>query len=1053
MSLLRTAHTTTAAYRARYAAEMTDPGGTDWRVEFIDNDLSLLEQVNFGQVDDTVPHEIKMTESGFTLDYDGATDHVASPIVPSKCEVTFIIENDDHERMITRLKAATDGRFGLAIYKSDGTTWQPFWAGPLVHEAIEWELHDQAFLITLTASCGLNRLADIPFNDDQGDPYQGLMPLAELISICLDKIPTAPFWLSADDYLSEVVDIYNEDQSGSFLAQGEAFEESVIQRTLVHAEAFYTTKDSTTDNYGRRIYRGDNFSSCLDVIENIARAFGARVFQSEFKWWFFPPNAYNYDTELGVRTWTRQTAETEGGFALQLGSGTYNVTGTHTEVDFVRDIDGNHSLVRGYQHSFLLPMQSAVVVHKNAGQQSVFGTPDAGYIDYPTWNRNYANPEIQVLPGQTLNLRGLYNCIDGLRQEFGILGGAFDDYGFTRIGARIILRLKIKVGGLYYVSEHYVNDQTTVIEMPAGTGDLNSKRIFLNTPEWTSTEGFFDIIVPWTNSNPAADTLPYNRVAGLHVKAEGDNAWKYEINGTQQDSVSHPFNFITAPMPDGASSYDGIEVYVDRVVRDAAGTLFTSFDDLENVFQSVAVVDYNETGASGTFEAPEDRLDDFSCFIGDGGEDSDIIYSAVGDDGIESIDLGETLIGDSNLDGEAQTFGATNLIPAGSTTNEAQLSNYNWLSITDTAGVHEESALLGVLSREMLFLRAKALPVQRGQIQQHYNSGSPLAPLLMTSIISHNCSTPDTTEDQLVPFRMRFQSGTGLYDVDAFVFHRIQVIFAPDEEIVLDTTGGGGGSGGGSGDGSVGGNGNDSHVGRLMENIEIEQVQRELVIPADMATNPRIRVRSYNTTDNEVSENGVQFAVPQDMTDEFTYILPEAKPTSASQRLAVQSISGNVVYLRWETPGGGGGSGFKLAFTFAYSDTTTADKFFVQNAVTELSGTNAARDYRSAVTIPIAGSLDQATSLMSSAQVGDTHRLIVWINNTATYYSDGTGVATGGSRALVQWDAWKNVSDDSDVADPTFSADDYLAFQLIPQDTPRPANPGSISLSVLTSHT
>ncbi len=48
-------------------------------------------------------------------------------------------------------------------------------------------------------------------------------------------------------------------------------------------------------------------------------------------------------------------------------------------------------------------------------------------------------------------------------------------------------------------------------------------------------------------------------------------------------------------------------------------------------------------------------------------------------------------------------------------------------------------------------------------------------------------------------------------------------------------------------------------------------------------------------------------------------------------------------------------------------------------------------------------------------------------------------------------DILEKCSDDSDVSDPSFSANDYLAFQLVP--TGVLANPGSVSLSVLTSHT
>jgi hypothetical protein len=70
---------------------------------------------------------------------------------------------------------------------------------------------------------------------------------------------------------------------------------------------------------------------------------------------------------------------------------------------------------------------------------------------------------------------------------------------------------------------------------------------------------------------------------------------------------------------------------------------------------------------------------------------------------------------------------------------------------------------------------------------------------------------------------------------------------------------------------------------------------------------------------------------------------------------------------------------------------------------------------------------------VASAVDGNAYRLYVWVNNTSTYYSEATGGDLAvGSRYTVRWTSWKNVSDDSTASDPSFSANDYLAFQLVP---------------------
>ncbi len=172
--------------------------------------------------------------------------------------------------------------------------------------------------------------------------------------------------------------------------------------------------------------------------------------------------------------------------------------------------------------------------------------------------------------------------------------------------------------------------------------------------------------------------------------------------------------------------------------------------------------------------------------------------------------------------------------------------------------------------------------------------------------------------------------------------------------------------------------------------------------------------------------------------------------TNATSGTTGQVLTTDGTNASWQDASGGS-SGYKLLQTYSYSDTGTTDKFFVQNATTELSGSNAARDYRSAFAIPVAGSIGDCTMMGASAVNGNAYRLYAWINNTSTYYSEATGGDLAGGRYTVRWTSWKNVSDDSDAPDPSFSANAYLAFQLVPTGTL--ANPGSVSLAVLTSHT
>ena len=104
------------------------------------------------------------------------------------------------------------------------------------------------------------------------------------------------------------------------------------------------------------------------------------------------------------------------------------------------------------------------------------------------------------------------------------------------------------------------------------------------------------MIVPWTSSSPTAPTIDHSDgntyVGGLHLEA-GDDEFEYHVNGTQQNSVDHTFNITTAPLPDNLSSYDGVNLQIDRLVLTHNHNVKQSFPDLQNIFTGAFVVDYD----------------------------------------------------------------------------------------------------------------------------------------------------------------------------------------------------------------------------------------------------------------------------------------------------------------------------------------------------------------------------------------------------------------------------------------------------------------------------
>ena len=809
-------NTTTGNWRARICGEFYDQQGRHWRVEFIDSEINGYGDFGLSSVG---CHEVNLGDDGFRLSWDGPTDHIGAAVVPSSCEVTFVMDSAGLELVKEAIRDANDARFGLAVYFDDGgSNWRPWWVGTLNHEAIEYELQDLPYLFTVRASCGLNRLRNIPFNN-AGVAFVGKKTLAELIAICLNKIPTANFWLNNEDQLKEVVDMFHTNQAAEnwTSTDGALFPTTMLEQTFTTAEAFYTKNEGREDEFGRRAHYNKNFNSCFDVLEHITNAFGGRIFLNDFSFWFLPPNAMNWSTTLNVQKWTRQIVA--GGTIRRSVSGSNQVvTATAASVNFKTDIETDHALGEGWANSYLLPVKRAVLTHKEAGSQTVFGnTGSFFYIDHPNngySGRTFTNPDLVVSEGQTLNLSGLYDTGELIR-EFGsaLTGAAFNDHGTDRIGARIILRFKVKVGALYYVSEHTMDSETTNIDFPnlSSQPDLDFKEVNFPNPVWTTDEGFYEIAVPWTNSNPEASVETFDgwsRIGGLHIKSTGNNEFEYRVNETQDRRFEQAFDITTAPLPSTASTYTGVDITLDRLVITRIGAVRETFPQLDDIFTSSYAVQYDHLGnsiAPNFQSAPADFVTGFRVVVDSTDEDADVEYFTEVTENTEYLDLGETVVGVSETtDGLPNASGAlyafTNYVGTSTV-----LSGDSWHSITDTidddyAGAHN----LEVVVRETILQRGRPLMTQRGQIVPKVGTTNTNDPLDFTTAFAHNCSTTGDVEDVLLPLALSFTAGPCVYDLNGVLLSRTTLSFEPFNDPVRPFSDpfAGSNNGGGNGQGN-----------------------------------------------------------------------------------------------------------------------------------------------------------------------------------------------------------------------------------------------------------
>ena len=101
-------NTTSGNWRARYASGVYDKRGRHWRVELIDHTTTNAAASEFNLTGPSyTPHDVELAEDGFTLQWDGPSDHVGSALIPSSCEVTFAITTSAMEPLVSVIKGQT----------------------------------------------------------------------------------------------------------------------------------------------------------------------------------------------------------------------------------------------------------------------------------------------------------------------------------------------------------------------------------------------------------------------------------------------------------------------------------------------------------------------------------------------------------------------------------------------------------------------------------------------------------------------------------------------------------------------------------------------------------------------------------------------------------------------------------------------------------------------------------------------------------------------------------------------------------------------------------
>jgi len=458
--------------------------------------------------------EFNLGADGFTLRYSGNNEDRMQPIIGSEVTFTLVENVAAHTTFLTALATSEDADFTVSIFKDPDGANTLFWTGVLLHEQVE--LQDEAYPIqnTMTAVDDLGNLKNITY-DNSGTFYTGQETIAAHLTNLLNKTRALHVFASGDVFLK-----YANDFKPTTFSSANA----LIELQVGHA-AFYNLDDAGNAQG----------MDCFTVLKNFAITFNARVFLHEGCFYFIPVGAVINNTTVNLFTVTK--------------AGT--ISGSATATDTQLTVDTDMERMRGGVQTFLPPLNKVQRTWRTDANLPVVG-PETQFLN--------ATSQQTALGTNITDNNLLYDNGTDFRLRFRYTH-AYDGDGTSTgqdIPARILLKMQIKVGNLYYNNAVTFGASTMNVGYAGDTYTMDT--MTFSAPAWSSSAGHFYFAVTPT---PAY----LNRNNGLF----------YNMTFTPQGfaSIAQYNQPVLIDLDSITSAQTGLTVTVNVEGYDHDGTLIT----------------------------------------------------------------------------------------------------------------------------------------------------------------------------------------------------------------------------------------------------------------------------------------------------------------------------------------------------------------------------------------------------------------------------------------------------------------------------------------------
>ncbi len=431
----------------RLFAEFTDDQGYDWRVNIHD------------ALHAAAATEFTLGADGFVLRYAGDNENRYQPVIGSEVTFTLMEQTATETAFMDLLSTAAENRFSVSVIKNPDTFPTLWWGGVILPEQVIRP--DQYFPIanTITAADDVGNLSAIDYNNE-GAAYTGQASALQHVANCLLKTRSTHLW-GTDDFLFYVNDFKSIDYTG----------DNQFQDTRIAHSSFYNPDENGVNQY----------FTAIDVLENFALVFNARIFQSEGKWWFLPVGAQFNSTELLVQGIEKDFTDLQ-------------------EQDISADKPFAASFftkMNGYEFSNLMPTKKVKRTRQYDGNQPLI---IENVLTKTEFNTQLDDTNIDYLATNQLLISGVFNY------EYDGDGATTGD---ARVG-RVELQIELKCGDQYLMRNvNYIGAvqdfqlvSPLLLEYTGNTYDEAS---------WETAAEKYYVVSPVFDTNGGGDfTIPIN---------------------------------------------------------------------------------------------------------------------------------------------------------------------------------------------------------------------------------------------------------------------------------------------------------------------------------------------------------------------------------------------------------------------------------------------------------------------------------------------------------------------------------------------------------------